>query len=222
MIRVCVLALLLFVPSVHAADTTRYDRLIGRSNDVLVAAITREGAAIPPQLLKTCKAIMVFPGVIRAGFIWGGRFGEGITVGRTEQGEWSAPSFFNMVGGSWGLQIGFESVDVVMLVMNERGLQALLKQKFTLGGDISATAGPNTASAQADIDVALKADIVSYARARGLFAGIALNGARIASGPKANRAYYGRPLAVDDIIVRNAAPMPSAAAGLMKTLAPYK
>lgn len=216
-------AVALVVGSTSAlADASRLDRKIEQSNEVLVEAIEREGAGIPAQLLRECKAVILFPGVVRGGFIWGGRFGEGITVGRTANGGWSAPAFYSVAGGSWGLQIGLESVDVVMLVMNERGLQALMKQKFTLGGDISATAGPNTASAQRDIDVALRADIVSYARARGLFAGLALNGARIAASPRANREFYGRSLSVDDIIVRNAVPMPASAAGLMQTLAPYR
>ncbi len=221
MIHACILALTILTTAVNA-DTSKYDQKISRANEVMVEAITREGAGIPPQLLRQCKAIMIFPGVIRAGFFWGGRFGEGITVARTESGAWSAPAFYSVVGGSWGLQIGLESVDVVMLVMNQRGWEALLKQKFTLGADISATAGPNTASAQSDIDIALKADIVSYARARGLFAGLALNGARIASSTQTNRNFYGRDLSVDDILVRNLPPMPASAASLMVTLSPYK
>lgn len=221
MIRICAIALA-FIATAASADTTKYERLISTSNDVMVQAITREGAGIPPQLLEQCKAIVIFPNVVRAGFIWGGRFGEGITVARTDSGAWSAPAFFTVVGGSWGFQIGLESVDVVMLVMNQRGLQALLKQKFTLGADISATAGPNTASAQGDVDIALKADIVSYSRARGLFAGVALNGARVSPSPQTNRNFYGRALTVDEIIIQNVMPMPASAAGLMKTLEPYK
>lgn len=206
----------------HAADTAKYERLVNTANEVLVSAIVREGAGIPPALLSQAKAIMIFPNVVRAGFFWGGRFGEGITVARTSDGSWSAPAFYTVVGGSWGLQIGVESVDIVLLVMNDRGFEALLKQKFTIGADISATAGPNTASAQADIDIALKADIVSYSQARGLFAGVALRGARIAPSPRTNRDFYGRSISVDDIIVRDLEPMPSSAAGLMSTLAPYK
>lgn len=217
----CALALVLSATAAQA-DTPKYERLIQTADEVLIAAITRENAGIPPQLLSQCKALIIFPNVVRAGFFWGGRFGEGITLAKTASGAWSAPAFYTVVGGSWGLQIGFESVDIVMLVMNDRGFEALLKQKFTVGADISATAGPNTASAQTDIDLALKADIVTYSRARGLFAGIALNGARVAPSPRTNRDFYGRELSVDDIIVRNVMPMPVSAAGLMRTLAPYK
>jgi lipid-binding SYLF domain-containing protein len=203
-------------------DNSKYDRLIVTSNDVLNQALTRQSGAIPPQLLSQCRAVVIIPNAVRAAFFWGGRFGEGLTVARTASGAWSAPSFYTLSGGSWGFQFGAEQVDIVMLIMNDRGFEALLKQKFTIGGDVSATAGPNTASAQADIDVALRADIVTYARARGLFAGIALRGARLAPSPRTNRDYYGRPLTVDAILVRNEPAMPAAAGGLMGTLASFK
>jgi len=137
---------------------------------------------------------------------------------RHEDGKWTAPAFFTVTGGSFGLQAGLESMDVILLIMNQRGLQSLLKQRFTLGGDIAITAGPNSAAAAGDIDVALKAEILSYVKSRGVFAGISVNGARLAYSPKINRQFYTRAYSVDDIIIRNQAPMPEAAKGIVAKL----
>ncbi len=210
------LSLLAVLPA--SADVARLDAKISAAEAVLNQALVREGAAIPPQFIRQAKAIVLFPGIVRGGFIYGARYGEGIVLGRTADGGWTAPAFFTMTGGSFGLQAGLESMDVVLLIMNDRGLQALLKQKFTLGGDIAVTAGPNSAAAAGDIDVALKAEMLSYVRSRGVFAGISVNGARLAFSPKLNRQYYSRSYTVDDIVIRNEAPVPQAAQSLIQKL----
>lgn len=203
------------------AELNKYDQKIVDATDVIAFAISRQGDAIHPEILRQCKAIAIFPNSFRAGFIFGARYGEGIVIAKDGNGGWTAPAFFTVAGGSVGLQAGMQSSDIVLLIMNDKGLQALLKQKFTLGGDISITAGPSSLSAAGDIDIALRSEIVSYARSRGLFAGVALNGARIAFSPRMNREFYTRGMSVDDILVRNQATMPASAAGLVEKLKPY-
>jgi lipid-binding SYLF domain-containing protein len=203
------------------ADMSKYDQKIVDATDVVAFAIERQGDAIHPEILKRCQAIAIFPNSFRAGFIFGARYGEGVVLAKDSKGGWTAPAFFTIAGGSFGLQAGMQSSDVILLIMNEKGLQALLKQKFTLGGDISVTAGPSSVAAAGEVDVALKSEIVSYARSRGLFAGVALNGSRVAFSPRMNREFYTRAYSSDDILVRNQAPMPSSAAGLVERLKPY-
>ncbi len=199
---------------------SKYSRKLNDAREVVVEAMNAPGKAIPPALLRNCKAIAIFPGTIKAGFIVAGRYGEGIVMTRDTEGKWSAPAFFTIAGGSYGLQIGIQSMDVVLLIMNDRGLQALLKQKFTIGADVAVTAGPASVSGDADIDVFLKADILSYTRSKGLFAGLAVNGARMAASPNMNREFYGRKISVDEIIIHRSVDAP-AAASLKATLETY-
>lgn len=203
------------------AEPSRYEKKLAAAEIVIADAMTRSGAAIPADYLKRARAIAIFPGVVRGGFLYGARYGEGVVLGRAESGEWTAPAFFSVTGGSFGLQAGLESADIVLLIMNQKGLQALLKQRFTIGGEISVAAGPNSASAAGDIDIALKADILSYTRSRGLFAGIAVNGARMAFSPKMNREFYARAITADEIIIQNSVERPEAAAGLLQRLDSY-
>lgn len=203
------------------AEPTRYEAKLTAAEAVIAEAVTRSGAAIPAEYIKRARAIAIFPGVVRGGFIYGARYGEGVVLGRAESGKWSAPAFFTLAGGSFGLQAGLESTDVVLLIMNQKGLSALLKQRFTIGGEISVAAGPNSASAAGDIDIALKADILSYTRSRGLFAGIAVNGARMAFSPRMNREFYSRAVTADEIIIQQSIERPAAANGLLRRLDEY-
>lgn len=130
---------------------------------------------IPQDLLEKAECVAVFPSVLKAGFIVGGRGGRGVASCRTAAG-WSAPAFFNLGGGSFGLQIGAQSTDFVMLFMNKGGLDSLLSDEFTLGGDASVAAGPVGRQAGASTDLKLNAQILSYSRSRGLFAGLELKG----------------------------------------------
>jgi lipid-binding SYLF domain-containing protein len=145
--------------------------------------------AIPKDLLERAEAVAVFPGVINAAFIIGGRGGIGIISRRTPTG-WSAPAFFKIGGGSFGAQIGGQKIDYIMLIMNKDGLKGLLEDKFELGGEASVAAGPVGRSASATTNTTLDAGILSYSRAKGLFAGVALKGAVITPDNDRNQAVY--------------------------------
>ena len=147
--------------------------------------------AIPKELLDTAEAIAVFPGVIKAAFVVGGRGGQGV-ISRRVKGGWSAPAFFNLGGGSFGPQIGAQRTDYVLLIMNESGLNGLLKDKFELGGEASVAAGPVGREAAASTNLRLDAGILSYSRSKGAFIGAALKGAVISPDNDLNEAVYGK------------------------------
>ncbi|HEU4766233.1 MAG TPA: lipid-binding SYLF domain-containing protein [Pyrinomonadaceae bacterium] len=146
--------------------------------------------AIPKELLDTAEAIAVFPGVIKAAFLVGGRGGQGV-ISRRVNGGWSAPAFFNLGGGSFGPQIGAQKTDYVLLIMNESGLNGLLKDKFELGGEAGVAAGPVGREAAASTNLRLDAGILSYSRSKGVFVGAALKGAVITPDNDLNEAIYG-------------------------------
>jgi lipid-binding SYLF domain-containing protein len=146
--------------------------------------------AIPQKLLDKARAIAVFPGVIKAGFIVGGRAGEGV-ISRRVKGGWSAPAFFNLAGGSIGLQIGASKTDFILLFMNDDALAGLLKDKFEIGGEGSVAAGPVGRATSATTDALLRAQIISYSRSKGLFAGLELKGTVISPDNDDNLAVYG-------------------------------
>ena len=146
--------------------------------------------AIPQDLLDRAEAVAVFPGVLKAGFIVGGRGGRGV-ISRREKGGWSAPALFNLGGGSVGLQIGASSTDFILLFMNDGALPGLLEDKFELGGEGSVAAGPVGRSASATTDAQFKAQILSYSRSKGLFAGLEIKGVVINPDNDTNEAVYG-------------------------------
>ena len=161
-----------------------------KASDVFTEIMNVPEKAIPQSLLDKAEAIAVFPGVIKAGFIVGGRGGHGVISRRTKSG-WSAPADFNLGGGSVGLQIGATKTDFVLLFMNEDALGALLKDKFEIGGEGSAVAGPVGRTASASTDALLRAQIISYSRSKGLFAGLELKGVVIKPDDEDNVAVYG-------------------------------
>ena len=146
---------------------------------------------IPSDLMKNASAIAVIPDVIKAGFVIGGRHGVGLIAVKGADGTWSNPSFISMTGGSIGFQAGVSSTDVILVFRTERGIDSIVHGKFTLGADASAAAGPVGRTAQASTDAQLAAEIYSYSRARGLFAGAALDGSVIAIDNDANQSVYG-------------------------------
>lgn len=147
--------------------------------------------SIPSNLLQDARAIAVIPNVVKASFVVGGRRGRGLIAVRTREGTWSHPSFVTLTGGSVGFQAGVQSADVVLVFRSGRGVDSIVNGKFTLGADASVAAGPVGRSAQASTDEQFKAEIYSYSRARGLFAGVALDGTRLAIDNKSNQATYG-------------------------------
>jgi lipid-binding SYLF domain-containing protein len=158
---------------------------------VLSEVMQAPDKAIPRDLLQNAQAIAVIPDVIKAGFVLGGRHGEGLIAVKTRDGTWSNPSFISLTGGSVGFQAGVSSTDVILVFRTQRGVESIVHGKFTLGADASAAAGPVGRSAQAATDAQLKAEIYSYSRARGLFAGAALDGSALTIDNGANQAVYG-------------------------------
>ncbi|TCO41136.1 lipid-binding SYLF domain-containing protein [Dokdonella fugitiva] len=158
---------------------------------VLKEVMEAPDRAIPRDLLENAHAIAVVPDVIKAGLVIGGRHGRGLIAVKTRDGVWSNPSFVSMTGGSIGFQAGVSSTDVILVFRTQRGVDSIVHGKFTLGADASAAAGPVGRSAQASTDAQLKAEIYSYSRARGLFAGAALDGTALKIDNDANQAVYG-------------------------------
>lgn len=159
---------------------------------VLKEVMEAPDKAIPKDLLQNAHAVAVVPDVIKAGFVIGGRHGSGLISVKTRDGTWSNPSFVSMTGGSIGFQAGVSSTDVILVFRTQRGVDSIVHGKFTLGADASAAAGPVGRTAQAATDAQLKAEIYSYSRARGLFAGAALDGTALTIDNDANQAVYGK------------------------------
>lgn len=172
-------------------------RHAGDAAETFTEIMNVKDKAIPQELLDTAEAIAVFPGVIKAAFVFGGRGGQGV-ISRRVKGGWSAPAFFNLGGGSFGPQIGAQKTDYVLLIMNESGLNGLLKDKFELGGEASIAAGPVGREAAASTNPRLDAGILSYSRSKGAFIGAALKGAVITPDNDLNEAVYGKK--ADDLL----------------------
>jgi SH3 domain-containing YSC84-like protein 1 len=174
------------------ADTNRSEEVkrIQSAANVMNDIMTAPDKGIPEDILSSAMCVAVVPSMIKGGFILGGNYGRGVATCRTASG-WSAPAPFVVGGGSFGFQIGGEAVDLVMLVMNERGMHQLLSSKFKLGADASVAAGPVGRHAEGNTDWKLRAEVLSYSRARGIFAGISLDGAVIKQDNDATRALYG-------------------------------
>ena len=176
---------------------------------------------IPQDLLDKADCVVVFPSVLKAAFIVGGSYGRGAMSCRKGQnfsGPWGAPTMMALEGGSFGFQIGGEATDFVLLVMNERGASGILTSKVKLGADASVAAGPVGRTASAETDATLRADILSYSRARGAFAGIALEGSTIRPDNGANKQIYGRVVAARDIVLSGHVAIPPAAKRMVSTL----
>jgi SH3 domain-containing YSC84-like protein 1 len=176
-----------------AAASTRKDATerLQNSADVLKEIAAAPDKGIPEEVLKSSKCIVVIPHLVKAGFIVGAKHGRGVAVCRTNGEGWSAPAFINVSGGSWGLQIGAEGVDLVMLVMNDNGLRHLLSSKFEITGEGSAAAGPVGRHASAGTDWKLNSELLTYSRSRGVFAGLTLEGAVVEQDADATVAIYG-------------------------------
>jgi lipid-binding SYLF domain-containing protein len=166
------------------------DRL--RSGATVIKEImSAPDAGVPDEIINNAKCIAVLPSMLKGAFMVGGEYGKGVASCRTEKG-WSAPAFFSMKGGSFGFQIGGQAADIVMLIMNDEGMNNLLESKFKLGADASVAAGPVGRHADASTDWKMRAQVLTYSRARGVFAGISLNGAVISQSKDDTRDFYGR------------------------------
>ena len=176
----------------YAFGTARSDTVerLQSSVEVIRSIMNTPDKGIPEEVLADAKCMVVVPHLIKGGFIFGGKHGRGVASCRTSDG-WSAPAFVSVGGGSWGLQIGVEGVDLVILVMNDQGFQHLLSSKFELGADASAAAGPVGRHASADTDWKMNAEILTYSRAKGAFAGLTVEGASIRQDNDSRNAIYG-------------------------------
>jgi lipid-binding SYLF domain-containing protein len=178
--------------------------------------------AIPNAVLEKTEGVAVFPGTFKGGFIVGGQHGRGIISARLEGSRaWSAPAFMSLTGGSIGAQIGASAVDVVLVVVNRRGLQKLVSNEFKVGVDAGVAAGPIGRDAAVATDIQMHAEILSYSRSRGLFAGVTLNGASIRADEDANQRFYGKPLKTPDIIFKPMMDPPPPVPEWQATLAKY-
>jgi SH3 domain-containing YSC84-like protein 1 len=176
---------------------------------------------IPQDLLDKTRCVVVMPSVLKAAFVVGGSYGRGAMVCRTGKdyrGPWGAPSMFALEGGSFGFQIGAEATDFVFLVMDNRGADSLIHSKVKLGADASAAAGPKGREAEADTDVTMRAEILTYSRARGVFAGVSLEGSTLRPDNDGNKHLYGEKVDAETIITERSVHAPEAATGLISTL----
>jgi lipid-binding SYLF domain-containing protein len=183
-----------------------------------IMAVRERG--IPQDLLARSECIVLIPSSMKAGFVFGAEYGRGFFSCRTREHGWSAPGAIRTEGASFGLQIGGAETDVVMLVLNRQGANRLLRDKFTLGGDASVAAGPLGRDSQAATDAFMTAEILTYSRQRGVFAGLSLNGATLREDDSANREIYGHAIRNRDVIM-NPTPIPPAAQRLIATLNKY-
>jgi lipid-binding SYLF domain-containing protein len=176
---------------------------------------------IPQDLLRKAECVIVYPSVLKAAFIVGGSYGRGAMTCRTGEnftGPWSAPSMMALEAGSVGFQIGGQATDFVLLVMNDRGAHSILTSKVKLGGDAAVAAGPKGRDAAASTDVTLRAEVLTYSRSRGLFAGVSLEGSTVRPDNDANERLYGKKVSAEDIIFRGAVPTPPSGQRLVATL----
>lgn len=202
------------------AQKKETDRL-EESYNVLKEIMGTPDKGIPRGLLNKSECVLVFPSVKKAGFMVGGQYGRGVITcrsGKDLRGPWSAPAMFAIEGGSVGLQIGGESTDLVLLIMNEKGANSVMSSKVKVGADASAAAGPVGRTASAETDAVMKAEILSWSKARGVFGGISLTGSTLRSDDGANKNLYGKELSAKEIVREGQVKTPPAATQLIDLL----
>ena len=204
-----------FAASTRENLQTRLDAAKAVLDEIMKA----QDRSIPLDILQHATCVAVVPGMKKGALGWGGQYGQGVVTCRTGRG-WSAPVFIRMAGGSWGLQIGGQSTDLVLVAMNDRGLQDLLKSKFKIGGDASAAAGPVGRAGQASTDWKMSAELLSYSRNKGVFAGIDLDGTSVSQNREDTEIYYGKPHRFEFILKGNVG-VPAGAEGFVRTVAHY-
>ncbi len=181
-------------------DRSDIDKRLEASAKVLDEIMATPDKAIPDKVMSDAKCVAVIPSMVKIAVGFGGSHGKGVATCRTESGAWSAPAPITITGGSWGLQLGGQAVDLVMIVTNDNGMQHLLSSKFKLGADASAAAGPVGRDAAADTDWKMRAEVLTYSRARGIFAGIDLNGSVVTQDKDETRILYGSFVPFPDIL----------------------
>ena len=206
-VGIILLALSLPVTAAAAPEEKQVERL-KEAATVLTELHATPDSDIPRALWLKARCVIVVPGLTRAAFIIGGEFGKGAASCRTPTGRWSAPIVVEVAKGSWGAQIGAASIDLVMLVMNERGMQRLLSNKVTLGAEATVAAGPVGRNAEAGTDIQLQAEIIAYSRSRGLFAGVNLSGGTLRPDTDETDKFYGKPASPRQVLLEASIPTP--------------
>jgi SH3 domain-containing YSC84-like protein 1 len=210
---------ILFVASGLCAANKEQERL--EKSGVVMEEIMNTPENIPQEVLEKAECVIVFPSVLKLAAGFGGSYGRGAMVCRTGehfQGPWGAPAMYALEGGSFGFQLGGQATDLVLLVMNDRGAQSILSSKVKLGADASAAAGPKGRDASADTDASLRAEILSYSRSRGLFAGISLEGSTLRPDDEASEQVYGHKIKARDIILGRSMAVPVSGRHLVRIL----
>jgi lipid-binding SYLF domain-containing protein len=210
---------ILFVASGLCAANKEQERL--EKSGVVMEEIMNTPENIPQEIVEKAECVIVFPSVLKLAAGFGGSYGRGAMVCRTGehfQGPWGAPAMYALEGGSFGFQLGGQATDLVLLVMNDRGAQSILSSKVKLGADASAAAGPKGRDASADTDASLRAEILSYSRSRGLFAGISLEGSTLRPDDEASEQVYGHKIKARDIILGKSMAVPVSGRHLVRIL----
>jgi lipid-binding SYLF domain-containing protein len=218
---IALLALCFMLPSAAIAASTRENlqARIDAAKVVLEEVMATSDNSIPMGILQQATCVAVVPGMKKGAFAWGGQYGQGVVTCRTGKG-WSAPVFIRMAGMSFGFQIGGQSTDLILIAVNDRGFQDLLKSKFKIGGDASAAAGPVGRSGQASTDWKLSAELLSYSRNKGLFAGISLDGTSVSQNSEDTEIYFGGPHSFEAIL-KGDIPVPDGAVPFVRTVAHF-
>jgi SH3 domain-containing YSC84-like protein 1 len=213
--------LVLMAPAAFAGGGKRSDevRRLQRAAEVFTEIMATPDKAIPDDLLSRSECVAIVPGLKKGALGFGGKYGKGVVMCRKPDRKWSAPSFITVEGGSVGFQIGFSQSDVVLLIMNRKGIDKLIGDKFTLGADASVAAGPVGRTANAQTNVRLDAEILGYSRAKGLFAGVSLEGATLRQDQDNISDFYGKEIDARKILLEGAVPMPAEARSLAAALA---
>jgi len=208
------------IPTAFAASSREdLQARIDSAKKVLDEIMAAKDKSIPLNILQQATCVGVVPGLLKGAFVFGGQYGQGVVTCRTGKG-WTAPVFIRMAGGSFGFQIGGQSTDLVLVAVNDRGFQDLLKSKFKIGGDASAAAGPVGRSGQAATDWKMNAELLSYSRNKGLFAGIDLDGTSVSQNQEDTDTYYGAPHPAETIL-HGTVPVPASAVPFVRSVANY-
>lgn len=205
--------------SAATGDKAQLDQRLDNAKNVINEIMQTPDKGIPDSIMSKAKCIAVIPSMKKGAFIVGAEYGQGVATCRTASG-WSAPVFIRMAGGSFGFQIGGEGTDLILIAVNDKGMQDLLKDKFKIGGDASAAAGPVGRSAQASTDIKLSAELLAYSRSKGLLAGIDLNGTSVSANKDADSTFYGTQHTQHQILT-GSVHVPSAAEPFIQTVAKY-
>lgn len=207
------------MPMLAASDKAALDQRLENSRLVIDQIMQTPDKGIPDGIVKSATCIAVVPSLKKGAFIIGAQYGQGVVTCRTGRG-WSGPVFIRMEGGSFGFQIGGQGTDLVLVAVNDKGLQDLLKNKFKIGGDAAASAGPVGRNAQASTDWKLGAELLTYSRSKGLFAGIDLDGTSVSQNTEDTTTFYGSPHTFEQILKGNVLP-PEDAKPFLRTVAKY-